>query len=247
MPQPLVVFSSGMHQLLESLVSAVDWNLMLSSVQVLGACVLVVNMLLFIFLWMQAFEMRRMVQATFDHMIRTKEAGVLRLLGDHDYVNWNPALVDVLFRIFFALLFLSLLFSLICFVLGIGAVGVSFFLTKVCNEVVGSLDEFCFDLSVVGVDKIACGDDFQQICNDGASANGKEILWSGFFVFVSHFYLVAATGFAAHQRRSIPSLLAQYDLVASLRKNEKLKGEALSGSAPLLESNKDKEEEASGS
>ena len=236
-----------MLQLLESLVSVVDWNLLFSSVKLLGACVLVVNMLLFVFLWMQAFEMRKMIQATYNHMARTQETGVLHLLYDHAYVNWNPTMVDVLFKIFFALLFLSLLFSLICFGLGIGAVGVSYSLVRVCNQVVGSLDGFCFDLNVVGVDKIACGDDFQQVCSDGASADGKNILWSGFFVFVSHFYLVGATGFAAHQRRSIPSLLAQYDLVASLRKNKKLEGDSISGSPPVLESNEDNEEEAPGS
>ena len=33
---------------------------------------------------------------------------------------------------------------------------------------------------------------------------------ASFFVFVSHFYVIAATGYAAHQRRSIPAFLALY-------------------------------------
>ena len=95
--------------------------------------------------------------------------------------------------------------------------GAGWTVLKACNSVAGALDNFCFDLSVVDIPQVACGSDFQALCHDWSHLNGHRLLWSGFFAFVTHFYLVAATGYAAQQRRSIPSLLAQYNLLASLR------------------------------
>ena len=88
--------------------------------------------------------------------------------------------------------------------------GLTYSGVTVCSEFTGTLGDYCLDLEVIGVAKIACGPDFQAMCNELARLDGQYLLWSSFLAFVSHFYLVSATGYACHQRRSIPAILALY-------------------------------------
>ncbi|CAB9496811.1 expressed unknown protein [Seminavis robusta] len=127
---------------------------------------------------------------------------------------WNPLLVDCLFRCSFALLFLSMLFSLVCFLVGIWTVGSQFAVIHACGIAATTVQKvFCLELDWLGFPQVKCGKDFHILCKEWSDVDFTGILWSGFLAFVIHFYLVASTGFAAHQRRSIPALLAQYNLV----------------------------------
>lgn len=105
--------------------------------------------------------------------------------------------------------------------------GASYAVVSACNRVAGALDNYCFDLEVVGIPKVLCGEDFQALCHDWNTLGEKRLLFSGFFAFVAHFYLVAATGFAAQQRRSIPALLQQYNLMMTWKRGSQSGGSSI--------------------
>ena len=90
------------------------------------------------------------------------------------------------------------------------AVGFTYNALRVCNTTPETLELHCLDLQFLGMEKIACGDDFQALCTDWSRVNVRELFWSSFFAFVGHFYLIGSTAFAMQQRRSIPAILAQY-------------------------------------
>lgn len=83
-------------------------------------------------------------------------------------------------------------------------------MVHVCNTVTGSLDSYCLDLDFLGMEKIACGDDFRSLCSDWIRVGARELFWSSYCGFVCHFYLVASTAYAMQLRHAIPAILAQY-------------------------------------
>ncbi|CAB9502524.1 expressed unknown protein [Seminavis robusta] len=220
-----IFFIASCGSLFETLtewIPNVNWSWVQWVIETLGAVVIVVNSILLFFLWLQAFEMRNMIRGTYNQLVQARktESSTRIFRGEKYYVPWSPTVVEALFRICFALLFLSLLLSLLCVIVGFLAVGSSFTVFHVCSTVAGSLDHYCLDLDVLGIPKVTCGPDFQELCNDWAKVGGKDMLWSSFCAFVSHFYLVAAAAYASQQRRAIPAILSQYNFRSeSLKKD----------------------------
>lgn len=106
-------YSRNMLTTLETFVPDIDFSFARDIVEILGVVILVVNSLLLIFLWMQVFEMRGMIHHTYLRM-----SGVNKTELPQRFVPWNTNVVDVLFRCGFAILFMSLMLSMICVVIG---------------------------------------------------------------------------------------------------------------------------------
>lgn len=110
--------SQSLLDTLDSFVQAVNWSLLEKFVGYLAIAILVVNLLLLSFMWLQVLEMSRMVQLKYLQLAGEKRSDGESLSWDEHYVPWSPAVVDVLFRACFAILFLSLMLSMICVVMG---------------------------------------------------------------------------------------------------------------------------------
>ncbi|CAB9524295.1 expressed unknown protein [Seminavis robusta] len=228
-----VIFLHGSNQMidmLEQFVHGIRWQSLREFVFMLGVAILAANTLLLVFMWLQAFEMKSLIRLRYLQLSgsQTSVDGRRQVSWDKKFVPWNPLTVDIVFKLCFALLFLSMMFAMICVLLGVAVVGFAAAFVQACNATLGSLNYLCIDLSFLGIQQVACGDDFRSFCNQWAQSDTKLILWSSFLVFLSHFYIIASTGYAAQQRRSIPALLALYP--------EPEKGEHTGGSkATMLE------------
>lgn len=118
-----------LFQVLDDYIPSFNWTAANHLLEGLGGCIILMNTLLLFFLWLQVWEMRKMIQGTYLKLLEhetqtdesTEEKQRLAFLGDKHYVAWNPSLVDGLFQCSFAFLFLSLLFSLVCFLVGMYA------------------------------------------------------------------------------------------------------------------------------
>ena len=116
-----IVFLKGSNSLLdlmEEVVKAVDWSLIRDFVSVLAICIVVGNSLLLVFMWLQVFEMQRMIRLRYLQLTGAKNSGGGAISWDETFVPWNPAVVAILFKLCFAILFVSLMLSMICVVLG---------------------------------------------------------------------------------------------------------------------------------
>jgi hypothetical protein len=91
-----------------------------------------------------------------------------------------------------------------------GTIGFTYSTTYTCRTLSDSLASYCLDLQFLGVEKIICSEDLQELCNDWHQVAARELFWSSFLGFICHFYLVGSIAYAMQQRRSIPSILAQY-------------------------------------
>ena len=116
-----VLFLHASNSLLDALdrfISDLDWSLLRQAVAYLALVILVVNTLLLAFLWLQVLEMSKMVHLKYLRLSGEKGRDGKALSWDESYVPWNPAAVDVCFRFCFAILFLSLMLSMICVLMG---------------------------------------------------------------------------------------------------------------------------------
>lgn len=103
----------------------------------------------------------------------------------------------------FGLLFLSMMLSILCVIVGVTVVGAQSTLREFCEGTVASIDDTRLDLSVSGMDKIACGADFVQFCSDfSGGGNIINACWGAIIVAAGEFYLIAYAAVIIYQERS---------------------------------------------
>jgi phosphatidylglycerophosphate synthase len=105
---------------------------------------------------------------------------------------WLPTI----FLVMYALLLGSLLLAALVAVFGCFNIGLAYGLGKVCADVVGAVDDLCFELNAFGIIRLRCGVEFNKFCDEFASKNSVFTYWGSFISVAGHYYLIASAGAA---------------------------------------------------
>lgn len=106
--------SKAVFDTLERYITGIDWEMIAGAIRIFAIVILIINTLLLVFLWLQAYEVTRMVYLRHQQLSGTEDLDKSAIAWDQQFVPWNPTVVDVLFRFCFAILFLSLMLSMLC-------------------------------------------------------------------------------------------------------------------------------------
>jgi hypothetical protein len=106
--------------------------------------------------------------------------------------GWLPTI----FTVMYALLLGSLLLAALVAVFGCFNIGLAYGLGQVCADVVGAVDDLCFELNAFGINGLRCGVEFSKFCDEFASKNSVFTYWGSFISVAGHYYLIASAGAA---------------------------------------------------
>ena len=110
--------SRDLLDLLSGIVLYIPWDTIRKFVDAMATTVLFFQTVLFIIMWLQTLEMSRMIRYTQVQLSGSTEGEDL-LSSDEKIVPWSPSPVRILFIFCFAILFLSLMLSMVAVLLGV--------------------------------------------------------------------------------------------------------------------------------
>jgi len=193
----------------EERLNGLDWHAAKVLIVTLGVVVICIDTALLFVNWLSSHELWCSVRLKYCDLVKDKKTRDIY----ESYIWWNTTVVRWTFTSFFALLFLSLMLSILCVLVGVSAVGLSVASESVCRDTVGSTDDaICIDMKVFGLDDIKCGSDFVQFCNTFSGGSELRALWGALWIAVGHFYLISATAAAAYQQDSERFALESYTI-----------------------------------
>jgi len=111
------------------------------------------------------------------------------------------------FRFMYAILFASVILSVLMVVFGCVNVGIVYGLNNVCKSAVGSVSGKCLELDIFGIEPVDCGADFLEMCSKFARKDLIIAMWGSFITSAGHFYLVSSGGAATADFSQLISFL----------------------------------------
>jgi len=210
---------------LEDAIPEIEWGAVKSMLATLGIVVFILNVAQLIAIWFPQFELWYLINI--EYFERTRN-----LPEKERYERkfwWNGGRARFAMYFLASLLFLSLMLSMLCVIVGTTFVGFSAAFREVCQTTLGAAGDVCLDLNnIFGIEGVRCGSDFVTFCNEFSNGNDVRAAWGALIYVVSEFYLIGSTAMALYQQKAELSALETFRSMADLQMKT---GEPLNGSA----------------